>query len=140
MENNTAYQLHMKRSFTKNTVGSLGYDGKCIRKDIVKRFSVCKSFFEVGCCVAQLFIAHLAIFVCKRLDFFYYRQNFTDLTIAVAPDNRVYKLHLYDHTFHTYLKLCPASDYPKLWSSGRNGTKLCCVRKTQFEIFISGYK
>ena len=93
MENDAANQLHVKRSFSEYTVGRLGYGSKCVRKNIVECFSVCKSVFKVGCCISQLLIAHTTVFVCELLDFFYYRQNFADLTIAVASDNRVYKLH-----------------------------------------------
>ena len=59
MKNDTADNLHGEVLETDNTPRSLTAGGKCFGKNIVKSFSVCKSFFEFGSFCLKLGIGQL---------------------------------------------------------------------------------
>ena len=81
VKNNTADKLYIKVTHTENTGTCLTANSECVRKNIVKCFSVCKSFFKNRSLCCKLLIIHALVFIFQIIDFVNYLAEFFNLVL-----------------------------------------------------------
>ena len=103
MQHDTTDDLNREVLESQNTPCSLTAGRKCLRQDVVQRFSVCQTLLELRGHCFQLLVAHLAVLLVERQHLVTNRVDSFEFSFGIGSEDFIHQSHL-SFTPHLFQK------------------------------------